>query len=105
MDMLYALAAVLADVTYYSIAVFKVKQACNFGYSLEHFANIVYIFGIYVIAGLDMAFRNDKHMHGCLGSYIVKCVHKFIFVHLFGGDISVYNFAKKTVITHNFIPF
>ena len=80
--MLNGLAAVLAAVIYYVVAVRKAFAFCDFRNGLKAFSDKRGVFGIYLICAADMLLGQDKNMHRRLGIYIAERENILILVNL-----------------------
>ena len=82
MQMLDALTTILSNVSDNTVSVFKTASHRNLGNSLKHRADRRRIICIYAICRLNVLARNNKHVNGRLGIYILKCVDLFVLVNL-----------------------
>ena len=80
--MFYALAAVVAAVVDYAVAVFKPLAFRDFGNLLENFRDISAVFGIYFVCTADMFFRDNDNMNGSLRCDISESVNIFVLINL-----------------------
>lgn len=95
MEMVYGLAAVLADIDDHAIAGIKFFLAGDFGRSPQEMAEQSAVFGGRLGEGGDVLARNDEQMHRSLGVDVGEGEALLVLVDAGRGDASIGDFAEK----------
>ncbi len=93
-QMLDALAAVLAAVGDDTVAVGESFRCGNFGNHLKNTRRVCAVFFVDAVGGHDMFLWNDQNMHGRHGGNIAEGVDPFVFVYLGRGNVSFDDLAE-----------
>ena len=95
--MLDALAAVVATVIYYSVAVFKTERLCDLRDFGENICDYISIAFVKLVCTANVLLGNNQNMHGSLGLQIMKSNDFVVLICLIRRDRAVDYFTKNTV--------
>ena len=112
MQMLYALATVLAAVGDHAVAICKVFRSGNLGDRFKNAGNISAVFGIYTVGRGNVKLRHHQDMNRCHWVDVAEGVDHLVLVNLGGGNVACNNFTKNTIghrkfsfLNHRFYRF
>ena len=98
MQVLDALAAVLADVGDDAVAVFEPCGRGNLGDGRKDSGNKVCGLGRHLISRRNMRLGNDEDVDGRLGRDVVERVNAFVLVYFLGGDHPCDDLTKQAIV-------
>ena len=104
MQVLYALATVLADVGDHAVAITKPRDLGDFGNGRKDGGDKVRGLGRHFVGGGEVGLGDHEDVDGRLGCDVVERVDAFVLVHFFGGDHPCDDLTKQAIV-HDSSPF
>lgn len=97
-QVLDALAAVLADIGDHAVAITKPRDLGDLGDGRKDGGNKVCGLGRHLVSGRDVRLGNDENVDRRLRRDVVERVNAFVLVHLLGGDHPCDDLTKQAIV-------